>query len=56
MLHLDPGGEGVVYVKTNCGSGFKTLKTTRQKLPQPVVFMVDESGYLWFTKTRVLEA
>ena len=49
MLHLDPGGEGVVYVKTSCGSGFKTPKTTRQKLPQPVVFMVDESGYLWFT-------
>ena len=50
MLHLDPGGEGVVYVKTSCGSGFKTLKTTRQKLPQPVVFMVDDSGYLWFWK------
>ena len=49
MLHLDPGGEGVVYVKTNCGSGFKIPKTTRQKLPQPVVFMGDESGYLWFT-------
>ena len=49
MLYLDPGGEGVVCVKPSCGGGFKTPKTTRQKLPQPVIVMVDESGYLWFT-------
>ena len=26
MLHLDPGGEGVLYVKPNSGGAFKTKK------------------------------
>ena len=30
MLHLDPGGEGVVYVKPSFGGAFKTKKKSTE--------------------------
>ena len=46
MVHLDPDGQGVVYLWPNYGSGFQTFYTSPQSRSYPCLVRVVPYGFM----------
>ena len=46
MVHLDPDGQGVVYLWPNYGSGFQTFYTSPQSRSYPCLIRVVPYGFM----------